>query len=271
MAPQIIWRYFKKRHKNSAANTLKQDRSFSNSESMAAANYHPMQKLEKEEVALNRAQLQEEEDQGKLQLQKEEEQDKVQLQEEEEQGKVQLQEEEEQGKVQLQEDEEQGKVQLQEEQQGKFQFKDNMVRQNNNKGKSKSKTAHARSRRLIKKVVKSGFRGGSGSYPFMKRIQASFGRYNISNVQSFNDAAAKHANQKLGALAYASGNKVAFRGYPDLHTSAHEAAHIIQQRKGIELHDGSGNKREIYERHADAVANRVVHGKSAENLLGTVP
>lgn len=220
MTRQIIWRYFKKRHRYPAANTMKHDRSFSNSESMAAANVHPRQKQEKEEVPRATLQFQEEE----------EKQDKVQFQEEEEQEKPQLK----------------------------------SIQQN------RPKSVRSRSSRLIRKVVKSGFRGGPGSYPYMNRIQGSFGRYNISNVQSFNDAAAKQANCKLGALAYASRNKVAFRGYPDLHTAAHEAAHIIQQRKGVDLDGGMGKIGDRYERHADAVADRVVHGKSAENLLGTV-
>ncbi|MCP4117494.1 MAG: DUF4157 domain-containing protein [Desulfobacteraceae bacterium] len=139
-----------------------------------------------------------------------------------------------------------------------------------NMASGRSKSVRSPSSRLIRKVVKSGFRGGPGSYPYMNRIQVSFGRYNISNVQSFNDAAAKQANCKLGALAYASGGKVAFRGYPDLHTAAHEAAHIIQQRKGVDIKNGMGEKGNIYERHADAVADRVVHGKSAERLLDTI-
>ena len=64
---------------------------------------------------------------------------------------------------------------------------------------------------------------------------------------------------------------MAFRGYPDLHTAAHEAAHVIQQRKGVDLKSGLGRKGDRYERHADAVADKVVRGKSAETLLTRAP
>mgnify|MGYP002064701929 CR=1 FL=1 len=32
----------------------------------------------------------------------------------------------------------------------------------------------------------------------------------------------------MGAKAYATGNHVAFQQQPDLHTAAHEAAHVVQ-------------------------------------------
>lgn len=53
----------------------------------------------------------------------------------------------------------------------------------------------------------------------------------------------------------------------DLHTVAHEAAHVVQQRGGVQLKGGVGAAGDAYERHADAVADRVVAGESAEDLL----
>ncbi len=35
------------------------------------------------------------------------------------------------------------------------------------------------------------------------------------------------AAENLGAQAYATGDAVAFKQSPDLHTSAHEAAHVV--------------------------------------------
>ena len=173
------------------------------------------------------------------------------------QAAVQFQQEEEtQSKVQFQEEEEaQGKVQFQEEEEAQ----------------TKPETVQKRSGRLIRAVAGSGFRGHSGSYPFRHRIQTAFGKHNISNVRAFNDAGANRANRRLGTLAYASRERVAFRGYPDLHTAAHEAAHIIQQRKGVNLKDGTGQKGDAYEHHADAVADRVVRGKKVESLLNRRP
>ncbi len=72
----------------------------------------------------------------------------------------------------------------------------------------------------------------------------------------------------MGASAYATGNQVAFAGQPDLHTAAHEAAHFVQQRQGVQLYGGVGVVGDVYERQADAVADAVVAGKSAAGLLG---
>lgn len=74
----------------------------------------------------------------------------------------------------------------------------------------------------------------------------------------------------MGARAYAMGNHVAFGIQPDLHTAAHEAAHVVQQRAGVSLSGGVGQAGDAYERHADAVDDRVVAGESAEALLGAM-
>src|SRR5690242_1810418 len=74
----------------------------------------------------------------------------------------------------------------------------------------------------------------------------------------------------LGSTAYAKGNSIAFAGAPDLHTAAHEAAHVVQQRGGVQLKGGVGEAGDSYERHADAVADRVVQGAPAGDLLDQV-
>jgi hypothetical protein len=66
------------------------------------------------------------------------------------------------------------------------------------------------------------------------------------------------------------GNDVAFGEAPDLHTAAHEAAHVVQQRGGVQLKGGVGKDGDHYEQHADAVADAVVAGRSAEGLLTQV-
>jgi hypothetical protein len=60
---------------------------------------------------------------------------------------------------------------------------------------------------------------------------------------------------------------VAFASQPDLHTAAHEAAHIVQQRSGVSLEGGVGKAGDSYENHADKVADAVVAGQSAEPIL----
>lgn len=63
------------------------------------------------------------------------------------------------------------------------------------------------------------------------------------------------------------GNHVAFGGTPTLHTVAHEAAHVVQQRGGVQRKAAVGEAGDAYEAHADAVADAVVAGRSAEALL----
>ena len=112
--------------------------------------------------------------------------------------------------------------------------------------------------------------GVGGPLPFRTKIQASFGKHEIGNVQAHTGPAAAEAAGDLGARAYAIGNQVAFAGAPDLHTAAHEATHVVQQRAGVQLKDGIGRSGDVYERHADAVADLVVAGASAEALLDTM-
>lgn len=113
----------------------------------------------------------------------------------------------------------------------------------------------------------AGVRNRGGALPFADRIQASFGRHDISGISASTDGAASQANSALGARAYALGDRIAFAQTPDLHTAAHEAAHVVQQRHGVSLKDGIGRPGDVHEVHADAVAQAVVSGKSAESLL----
>jgi prefoldin subunit 5 len=84
-------------------------------------------------------------------------------------------------------------------------------------------------------------------------------------------AAAGRASAALGAEAYTTGHRVAFASVPSLHTAAHEFAHVVQQRAGVALKGGMGEKGDVYERHADEVAKAVVGGRSAEPLLDRCP
>jgi len=116
----------------------------------------------------------------------------------------------------------------------------------------------------------AGTAGSGGPLPYLDRIQQSFGRHDVSGVRAHTDGAAAGASAAMGARAYARGNDVAFGGSPDLHTAAHEAAHVVQQRAGVHLKGGVGEAGDRYERHADAVADTVVAGGSAEALLSSI-
>jgi hypothetical protein len=116
-------------------------------------------------------------------------------------------------------------------------------------------------------AAKDGVGGGGGPLPYLAEIQAAFGGHDVSGARAHIGGGAARSCEALGALAYATGEDVAFAGTPDLHTAAHEAAHVVQQRAGVSLKGGFGQTGDAYERHADAVADRVVSGESAEDLL----
>ena len=119
-------------------------------------------------------------------------------------------------------------------------------------------------------AARRGLAGAGHELPHLTAIQRSFGRYDVRGVSAHSGAAAQEAAQELGAAAYTSGERVAFAGAPDLRTAAHEAAHVIQQRAGIELPGGIDRPGDRHEQHADAVAERVVAGRSAEPLLDAI-
>lgn len=112
-----------------------------------------------------------------------------------------------------------------------------------------------------------GVEGCGGGLPHLDRVQRAFGRHDVSHVEAHVGGAAEEANQAMSAEAYTTGGHVAFKGAPSLHTAAHEAAHVVQQQVGVSLKAGVGRTGDPYERHADAVADAVVQGRSAEGLL----
>lgn len=116
-------------------------------------------------------------------------------------------------------------------------------------------------------LATSGLGGGASELPHLGAIQHSFGHHDVSGVRFHSGGDAQAANSALGSEAYATGSNVVSGGTTDLHTMAHEAAHVVQQRGGVQLKGGFGESGDKYEQHADAVADQVVQGKSAEGLL----
>jgi hypothetical protein len=117
-------------------------------------------------------------------------------------------------------------------------------------------------------VAAAGVEGAAARLPHLDTIQASFGPHDVTGVRAQVGGAGADASAALGAEAYATGDRVAFAASPSLHTAAHEAAHVVQQRAGVQLKGGVGQAGDAYEQHADAVADAVVRGESAEPLLG---
>ena len=112
-----------------------------------------------------------------------------------------------------------------------------------------------------------GVSGASTALPHVDLIQRAFGRHDVGGVKAHVGGEAAEGAQAMGAKAFATGDRVAFAEAPDLHTAAHEAAHVVQQRGGVQLKGGVGQVGDAYEQHADAVADAVVAGSSAESLL----
>ena len=119
-------------------------------------------------------------------------------------------------------------------------------------------------------MATKGLKGPSSSLPHLDQIQHSFGGHDVSGVKAHVGGAAKTASEGMGARAYATGDSVAFKSAPDLHTAAHEAAHVVQQKAGVNLSGGVGKAGDRYEQRADMAAQAVVQGNSAEALLGPI-
>jgi len=124
----------------------------------------------------------------------------------------------------------------------------------------------------IHQAAATGVAGPGGPIPHRATLQQLFGRsHDVGAIQAHVGGPAAAATAAMGATAYATGNHVAFGAEPDLHTAAHEAAHVVQQQHGVQLRGGVGQAGDAYERHADAVADRVVAGQSAADLLAASP
>ncbi len=123
----------------------------------------------------------------------------------------------------------------------------------------------------MQSIHEAAARGVSGSgvvLPHAEKIQHAFGdAVDVGSIVAHVGGAASGANEQIGANAYARGNHVAFKTAPSLHTAAHEAAHVVQQRAGVQLEGGIGKSGDQYERQADAIADRVVQGRSAADLI----
>lgn len=120
----------------------------------------------------------------------------------------------------------------------------------------------------VRAAAARGVSGAGGALPHLERIQQAFGpAHDLSGVRAHVGGVAARASEAIGAEAYATGDQVAFRDQPGLHLAAHEAAHVVQQRAGVQLKGGIGSEGDPWERHADAVADRVADGRPAGDLL----
>lgn len=119
----------------------------------------------------------------------------------------------------------------------------------------------------VQRIAAQGIAGGAAPLPHGEHIHRLFGHHDVSGIEAHVGGNAETSSRAIGAEAYATGHHVAFAGAPSLHTAAHEAAHVVQQRGGVQLKGGVGHAGDQHEQHADQVADAVVRGESAEGLL----
>src|SRR5262249_5034846 len=116
-------------------------------------------------------------------------------------------------------------------------------------------------------TARAGIEGANQPLPHLERIQNSFGHHDVTTARVASSGPAARANARMGSLAYTAGDRIAFRGEPDVKLAAHEAAHVVQQRSGAKLPGGAGRPGDEYEQQADAVAEAVDREESAEPIL----
>jgi hypothetical protein len=123
--------------------------------------------------------------------------------------------------------------------------------------------------RPIEQTAAAGVEGAGAPLPYLPDLKASFGRHGdaLDGATAHVGGAAADAATAIGAEAYATGDRVAFREQPDRALAGHEAAHVVQQRAGVQLKGGVGVAGDIYEQNADAVGDAFAAGRSAEALL----
>jgi hypothetical protein len=125
--------------------------------------------------------------------------------------------------------------------------------------------------RDVRAIARSGVETAHAPLPHLDRIQASFGRHDVRGAKAQVGGAAAGANERMGSAGYTVGDRVGFRSSPDLKLAAHEATHVVHQRRGVHLADGVGHPGDAYEQHADEVADVVARGESAEPILDRGP
>src|SRR4051812_20564160 len=109
--------------------------------------------------------------------------------------------------------------------------------------------------------------GSDGPVPHREAIAKAVAPHDIDSIRAHSDERANEGTSAMDAKGVATRGRVAFAEPPSLHTAAHEVAHVLQQRGGVQLDSGVGQQGDAHEQHADAVADRVVRGESATDLL----
>jgi hypothetical protein len=111
---------------------------------------------------------------------------------------------------------------------------------------------------------------GMGSpFPHSRRIQESFGDHSIGHLRAHVDDNARELTKQGRAKGMTKGYRTAFaKTAPSVHTAAHEAAHAkVYELAHVNLPGDVGSVGDPHERLADQIADRVVAGRTATDLL----
>jgi hypothetical protein len=120
----------------------------------------------------------------------------------------------------------------------------------------------------VQRALRSGFQGTGSPLPHFAAIQAAFGpHHDLSSVHAHVGGPAAEAATAVNASAFATGDRVAFKEPPSVGLAAHEAAHSIQQRAGVNLPGGISRRGDPYEQQASLIGARVAEGKPVGHLL----
>jgi hypothetical protein len=107
----------------------------------------------------------------------------------------------------------------------------------------------------------------SQELPFREELEPALGR-DLSFVRAHMGGTAEESAHAIDAEAYARGDDVVLPTNPSMHTVAHEVTHVLQQRGNeVQFAGGIGEAGDSYEQHADVVADRIVRGESAADLV----
>ena len=114
-------------------------------------------------------------------------------------------------------------------------------------------------------VAARGFAGPAAELPYRAEMEDRFGT-SFADVQAFRGSDARAAAGQLSAHAYTVGNRIAFGDAgPGRELVAHELAHVVQGRGGLQTKSALSEPGDALEREADAVAARVAGGQSAHD------
>ena len=86
-------------------------------------------------------------------------------------------------------------------------------------------------------VAIRGLADEGSNLPHLSTIQKAFGKHDVTGIKAHVAGPAARSCNDMRAEAYASGEHIAFARAPDLHTAAHETAHVVQQRAGVQLQE----------------------------------